>query len=81
MKNLFVLFNDEVIVRNPSGQKQIIVRNPFRPITSCIRTCYWPVTLKKVEVSKKFPNPLKAPLSAAPKVPEVCPEVEGNPEP
>ena len=25
------------------------------------------------------PPPLKVPLSAAPKVPEFCPEVEGNP--
>ena len=33
----------------------------------------------KVKVLKKFPNPLKAPLSAAPKVPEFCPEVEGIP--
>ena len=30
---------------------------------------------------KKIPNPLKAPPSAAPKVPEFCPEVEGNPVP
>ena len=28
-----------------------------------------------------LPNSLKAPLSAAPKLPEFCPEVEWNPEP
>ena len=36
---------------------------------------------KKVEVFKIFPNSLKAPLSAVPKVPEFCAEVEGNPFP
>ena len=38
-------------------------------------------TLKKLGFSKKYPNTLEVPLSAAPKVPEFCPEVEGNPEP
>ena len=33
----------------------------------------------KLGFSKKHPNTHKVPLSAAPKVPEFCPEVEGNP--
>ena len=38
---------------------------------------YWPEPLK-TQILKKFPHPLEAPLSAAPKVPEFCPEVEGK---
>ena len=38
-------------------------------------------TPKKFHFSKKIPNPLQAPISAAPKVPEFCPEVEENPVP
>ena len=30
---------------------------------------------------KISPSPLKVPICAAPKVPELCPEVEGNPDP
>ena len=35
-------------------------------------------TITKVKVSISFPHPLKAPLSATPKVPGFCSEVEGN---
>ena len=38
-------------------------------------------TLKKIVFSQKYPNTLEVPLSAAPKVPEFCPEIEGNSEP
>ena len=35
-------------------------------------------TLIKLGFSKKYPNTLEVPLSAAQKVPELGPEVEGN---
>ena len=55
---------------------------PFRPITSCNRTCYWPETEKeKLKFQKYSPTPSKPPLVRPTKVPEFCPEVEGNPVP
>ena len=35
-------------------------------------------TLKNYVFFKKYLNTLEVPLSVAPKVPEFCPEVEGN---
>ena len=48
------------------------------PVNNSLLTGTVPV---KVKVSKSFPHPLKAPHSVAPKVPEFCPEIEGNPVP
>ena len=59
------------------ANNKLLSGTPFWPITSCGRTCYWPV-----EVYKKIHQPPQSPPNtAAPKVPEFCPEVEGNPVP